>query len=60
MSRSEVTKKLWEYIKANNLQDEKNKRLIVPDTKLSPIFGTEEPVDMFKMTALVSKHILSS
>ncbi len=57
MPRSEVTKKLWEYIKQHNLQDRKNKRHINPDAKLAAIFGTREPVDMFKMTSLVSKHL---
>lgn len=57
MPRSEVTKRLWEYIKKHNLQDRKNKRLINSDAKLATIFGTREPVDMFKMTSLVSKHL---
>lgn len=57
MPRSEVTKRLWEYIKKHNLQDKKNKRNINPDAKLSAIFDTKEPVDMFKMTSLVSKHL---
>ena len=57
MPRTEVTKKLWDYIKKNNLQDPSNKRNIVPDAKLSKVFGTNEPVDMFKMTSLVSKHL---
>lgn len=57
MARTEVVKKLWDYIKLHNLQDSKNKRLINPDALLANIFGTSEPVDMFKMTGLVSKHI---
>jgi DNA topoisomerase-1 len=55
--RTEVTKKLWDYIKQHNLQDPANKRLIKPDEALAKVFGTTEPVDMFKMTALVNQHI---
>jgi DNA topoisomerase I len=58
LSRGEVMKKIWEYIKAHGLQDSTNKRLINPDEKLTKLFGSQEPVDMFKMTALISKHIL--
>ncbi len=57
MPRTEVTKKLWEYIKLHGLQDEKNKRLIKPDAKLTALFGSPEPLDMFKMTAVVTKHM---
>lgn len=57
MSRGEVTRKIWEYIKANDLQDPENKRTIRPDTKLGVILGTSEPIDMFQMTKHVSKHI---
>lgn len=57
MTRGEVTKALWVYIKEKNLQDPKDKRMIVPDDKLKKIFGSAEPVSMFKMTALVTKHI---
>lgn len=57
LPRGEVMKKVWDYIRAHNLQDAKNKRLILPDAKLAKIFGTNEGVDMFKMTALLSKHI---
>jgi len=59
MSRGEVMKKVWDYIRAHNLQDSKNKRIINPDAKLAIIFGSKEPVDMFKMTGLLSKHITS-
>lgn len=59
LSRGEVTKKIWEYIKSKNLQDPNNKRTIVPDEALGKLFGSMEPVDMFAMTKLVSKHILS-
>lgn len=56
MPRAEALKKLWEYIKTHKLQDENNKRLIKPDAKLSKVFGSHEPLDMFKMTAVVNKH----
>ncbi len=56
MPRSEVVKKLWLYIKKNNLQNEKNKRNIFADDKLMPLFGKKE-VNMFEMTKLVSTHI---
>jgi DNA topoisomerase-1 len=57
MSRPEVIKKIWEYIKSHQLQDSANKRLINPDKLLAKLFGSSEPIDMFKMTGLVSKHI---
>lgn len=57
MPRTEVTKKIWEYIKKHKLQDEKNKRMINPDQKLSKVLGSPQPIDMFKMTSKVSKHI---
>ncbi len=58
MPRTEVTKKLWAYIKANNLQDPKNKRNILPDEKLAKVFGgTKKSVNMFEMTKLVNKHL---
>lgn len=57
-SRGEVTKKLWVYIKEHNLQDAKNKRLIHPDPLLAKIFGSVEPVDMFKIAGLLNKHFL--
>ncbi len=56
MPRSEVVKKLWEYIKKNKLQDSANKRNINADEKLKPIFG-KGVVNMFEMTKLVSKHL---
>ena len=56
MPRSEVVKKLWEYIKKNKLQDSANKRNIVADAKLKPVFG-KPVVNMFEMTKLVSKHL---
>ena len=57
MPRSEVVKKLWAYIKKNNLQDPKNKRNINADAKLKPVFGGKGVVNMFEMTKLVSKHL---
>jgi chromatin remodeling complex protein RSC6 len=57
MPRSEVVKKLWEYIKKNNLQDPKNKRNINADEKLKKVFGGKSVVNMFEMTKLVSKHL---
>ena len=57
MPRTEVTKKLWAYIKKNGLQDAKNKRMINADAKLKPVFGGKSQVNMFAMTKLVSKHL---
>jgi chromatin remodeling complex protein RSC6 len=57
MPRTEVTKKLWQYIKKNNLQDAKNRRMINADDKLKPIFGGKAQVSMFDMTKLVNKHL---
>jgi len=57
MPRSEVVKKLWAYIKKNNLQDPKNKRNIVADANLKAVFGGKGVVNMFEMTKLVSKHL---
>lgn len=54
--RTEVTKKIWEYIKANNLQDAADKRNINADAKLKPIFGKDQ-VTMFEMTKLLSAHL---
>ena len=55
--RTQVVKKLWEYIKKHNLQDPKNRRNIVADSKLKPVFGGKRVVSMFEMTKLVSKHL---
>ena len=55
--RTEITKKLWGYIKRNNLQDPKERRMIVADDKLKPVFGGKGKVSMFEMTKLVNKHI---
>ena len=55
--RTEVTEKLWAYIKKNGLQDKKNKRMIKADDMLKPVFGGKAQVNMFEMTKLVSKHV---
>jgi upstream activation factor subunit UAF30 len=57
LPRTEVVKKLWAYIKKNNLQDSKNKRNINADAKLKEVFGGKTTVSMFDMTKLVSKHL---
>lgn len=57
MPRSEVVKKIWVYIKKNNLQDAKNKRNINADENLKKVFGGKATVNMFEMTKLVSKHL---
>lgn len=57
MPRTEVTKQLWVYIKANGLQDANKKTMINPDEKLAAIFGGNKQVSMFEMTKLVSAHI---
>lgn len=55
--RTEVTKRLWAYIKKNGLQDAKNKRMIKADDALKPVFGGKSTVNMFEMTKLVGKHL---
>lgn len=57
LPRTQVIKKIWEYIKSKDLQDPDNKRRILPDEQLGKILGSQEPVDMFKMTGIISKHI---
>ena len=57
LPRTEVTKKLWAYIKKNKLQDPKNKRNINADSNLKKVFGGKETVNMFEMTKLVSRHL---
>jgi upstream activation factor subunit UAF30 len=57
LPRTEVTKKLWAYIKKNGLQDKKNKRNINADAELKAVFGGRSTVNMFEMTKLVSKHL---
>ena len=55
--RTEVTKKLWQYIKRKGLQDSKNRRNINADDNLKPVFGGKNQVSMFEMTRLVNKHL---
>ena len=57
LPRSQVVKKLWEYIKKNGLQDQKNRRMINADDKLKAVFGGKTVVNMFEMTKLVSQHL---
>ncbi|MFZ5801910.1 MAG: SWIB/MDM2 domain-containing protein [Candidatus Omnitrophota bacterium] len=57
LPRGEVVKKVWDYIKAKNLQDPKNKRVIIADDKLKPLFNNQASVNMFEMTKLISKHL---
>ena len=57
MPRTEVTKKIWAYIKRNSLQDSKNRRMINSDEKLRDVFGGKKQVSMFEMTKLVNKHL---
>jgi len=56
LPRSEMTKKIWDYIKSNDLQDPDNRRMINADDKLRPIFGKDQ-VSMFEMTRLVNQHV---
>jgi upstream activation factor subunit UAF30 len=57
MPRTEVTKKIWDYIKKHSLQDKANKRMINADDKLKPVFGGKKQVSMFEMTKLVNNHL---
>ena len=57
LTRAELTKKIWHYIKRNGLQDTKNKRNINADDKLKAVFGGKTVVNMFEMTKLVNKHV---
>lgn len=57
LPRTELTKKLWAYIKKKGLQDQKNKRMINADDALKAVFGGKKQVSMFDMTKLVSKHL---
>jgi upstream activation factor subunit UAF30 len=56
LPRSEVTKKVWDHIKKNNLQNPENKREIIADEKLQPVFGAKK-LDMFKMTKAINSHL---
>jgi chromatin remodeling complex protein RSC6 len=57
LPRTEVTSKLWDYIRKNKLQDQKNRRNINADEKLVKVFGGKKVVNMFEMTKLISKHL---
>lgn len=57
LSRPELVKKMWKYIKEHHCQDKKNKRLIIPDSKLAKVFGSKEPIDMFKLAGLLTPHL---
>ena len=56
LPRTEIVKKIWEYIRKNNLQDKKNRRMINADTKLKPLFGKDQ-ISMFDLAKIVSKHV---
>ncbi|MES1211802.1 MAG: SWIB/MDM2 domain-containing protein [Acidobacteriota bacterium] len=55
--RTEITKRIWDYIRTNNLQDPKDKRTIRADAKLKPVFDGKDAVSMFEMTKLVNNHL---
>ena len=57
LPRTEVTKKIWDYIKKNKLQDAINRRMINADEALRKVFGGKSQVSMFEMTKLISKHL---
>jgi upstream activation factor subunit UAF30 len=57
LPRTEVTKKIWDYIKKHKLQDDANKRMINADDKLKTVFGGKKQVSMFEMTKLISAHL---
>ena len=57
MPRTEITKRIWSYIKENNLQDPANKRMINADEKLLKVFNGKKQVSMFEMTKLISDHL---
>ena len=56
MPRTEIVKKIWDYIKKNNLQDKKNRRMINADTKLKPLFGKDQ-ISMFDLAKIISKNV---
>ncbi len=58
MPRTEIVKKIWDYIKKNNLQDKKNRRMINADAKLKPVFGKDQ-ISMFELAKVVNKHVKS-
>ena len=55
--RTEVVKKIWDYIKKNNLQDKKNRRMINADAKLKTVFGGKGQISMFELAKVLSKHV---
>lgn len=57
LPRTQVVKKIWEYIKKHDLQNPENRRNIIADDKLLPVFGGKKEVSMFEMTKLLSKHL---
>ncbi len=57
MPRTEIIKKIWDYIKKNNLQDKTNKRMINADAKLKPIFGGKSQISMFELAKVVNQHV---
>jgi upstream activation factor subunit UAF30 len=57
LPRTEIVKKIWEYIKKNGLQDKKNKRMINADAKLKVVFGGKAQISMFELAKVVSKHV---
>ena len=57
LPRNQVSKKVWEYIKANKLQDKDDGRVINPDETLAKVFGSSEPINMFKLAGVLSPHI---
>ncbi|HEY9009032.1 SWIB/MDM2 domain-containing protein [Ohtaekwangia sp.] len=57
LPRTEIVKKIWDYIKKNNLQDKKNKRMINGDEKLKAVFGGKSQISMFDLAKIVSKHV---
>jgi chromatin remodeling complex protein RSC6 len=57
LPRTEIVKKIWDYIKKNNLQDKKNRRMINADAKLKPILGNKDQISMFELAKVVNKHV---
>jgi chromatin remodeling complex protein RSC6 len=57
MPRTEITKRIWDYIKKNNLQDKKNRRMINADGKLKTVFGGKDQISMFDLPKLVNNHV---
>jgi chromatin remodeling complex protein RSC6 len=57
LPRTEIIKKIWDYIKKNNLQDSKNRRMINADAKLKPVFGGKQQISMFELAKIVNNHV---